>query len=396
MNKKIINTPYFLIDTNQLDELLEDMKNSFYSFWSNGIIGYSFKTNNLCSVISYMKDKELFAEVVSSDEYLLAKKCNYPINQIIFNGPAKRKKEFIEAVDNGAIVNLETKRELRWLLDCNKEALKKSKLGIRVNFCIEDYCPNESQCGEEDGRFGFSYEAGELKEAILFFKEHKIKISGIHLHCSSKTRSLNIYKAISEVALKVIKEYSLDLNYIDVGGGFFGGVEGKPTFKDYFDTIYKILSKDVDFTKTNIIIEPGMALIGASMNYVTSVIDVKKTKNNTFAVLDGSRIHIDPLMRKSMYTYDIIRKKINLVNSKVDQILCGFTCMENDRFFKISDFMLNETDQIIFKKVGAYTISLSPQFIELHPDIYILKDGQIELVQSRKEIENFRMEGVYK
>lgn len=380
-----IKTPYFLIDTYRLEQLVRDMQNSYFSFWPNGIIGYSFKTNNLRSVISYMKKKGLYAEVVSSDEYLLAKKCDYPIHQIIFNGPAKQKKEFIEAVENGSIVNLETKRELRWLLDCNKDGLKESNLGLRINFCIEDYCPNESQCGEEDGRFGFSYESGELRDAILFLKEHKIKIKGIHLHCSSKTRSLNIYKAISEVALKVIKEYDLDLEYIDVGGGFFGGVEGKPTFNNYFEIIYKILNKEIDFIKTKIIIEPGMSLIGASMDYVTSVIDVKKTKNNTFAVLDGSRIHIDPLMRKSTYTYEIIRKNVETNKLKIQQILSGFTCMENDRFFKIFDSILHENDQIVFKKVGAYTISLSPQFIELHPDIYILKDGKIELIQKRKE-----------
>lgn len=384
-----IQTPFFLVDKNILDNLLSDLKKALYSFYPNAIIGYSFKTNNLPWIITYMKKNNLYAEVVSSDEYTLAKELEYETKNIIFNGPAKNKEEFIDAVNNGAIVNIDSHRELQWLLHCDKSQIKKSKIGLRVNFCLEDYCPGESQCGNEDGRFGFSYETGDLKYAIDFLEKNSIPLSGLHLHCSSKSRSLNIYRAIAKISVDIVREYKLNLSYLDIGGGYFGGVEGKPSFFDYFSNIYKILNSEKLLRDVNLIIEPGMSLIGASMKYVTRVIDIKKTKNNDFVLLDGSRIHIDPLMRKKSYSYQIERKSSNLnIDTKEHQILCGFTCMEGDRFFHYNGQKLSEGDYVIFEKVGAYTIGLSPQFIEFHPDIYVL-DEDLKLVQSKRTAKEF-------
>lgn len=384
-----ISTPYFLIRTEKVDILVEECLTSLRRIWSEGIAGYSFKTNNLPWIIKYMKEKGLWAEVVSSDEYQLAKVMGYEPSQIIFNGPVKGKEEFIEAVENGAIVNLDSKRELLWLLECDSTKIKQSIIGLRVNFCIEELCPGESQCGKEDGRFGFSYERNELQEAIKFLNSHNIPLSGLHLHCSSKTRSLNIYKAIALIASKIVSENRLELKYIDIGGGFFGGVFGKPNFKDYFTIVHKIFSANELMKNINIIIEPGMSLIGASVDYVTTVVDTKITKNNHFVILDGSRIHVDPLMRKSEYTYRLERREEQYYTETTKQILCGFTCMEGDRFFELNGSQLVERDVVIFEKVGAYTMGLSPQFIEFYPPVYAEIQGNLVLVRPKNTADKF-------
>lgn len=389
--KNQLETPCFIIDSNIINELVTDLKKAMHKYFTQSIIGYSFKTNNTPFVVKYMKEMGLYAEVVSSSEYDLAKEMGYEVNKIIFNGPVKGKQQFIEAVENNAVVNIDSKRELSWLLECQREKLNKARIGLRVNFCLEDYCPGESQTGQEDGRFGFSYEVGELKEAIDFLIKHNIPLSGLHLHCSSKTRSINIYKAIASVSAKIIEEYNLNLSYLDIGGGFFGGMIGKPTFDDYCQVVNNIFKDKIYYPRLEIIVEPGMSIIGPGMSYVSKVVDIKETKNNTFIILDGSRIHIDPLMRKSSYTYQIDRKCNEDTETK-HQILCGFTCMEGDRFFSINDKLLNVNDYIIFNKVGAYTIGLSPQFIEFHPNIYMLSEKELILVQRKKNAKDFIIE----
>ena len=384
-----LKTPCFVIRTQQLDCLVESCKSEFHKIWPEGIVGYSFKTNNLPWIIKYLKEKGLWAEVVSSDEYQLAKALGYKSDNIIFNGPVKGKNEFIEAVEEGAIVNIDSKRELEWLLECNVEKLSKSKIGLRVNFCLEDYCPGESQGGREDGRFGFSFEKNELKRAIDFLAHHNIPLSGLHLHCSSKTRSINIYKAIATVAEQIVKTYKLSLNYIDIGGGFFGGVEGKPTFKEYFNEVNDIFLSNPLLKNINVIIEPGMSLIGAGVEYITTVVDTKITKNNRFVLLDGSRIHIDPLMRKKSYSFRIERENTMNETKSNHQILCGFTCMEADRFFELDDLSLEVGDRVIFEKVGAYTMGLSPQFIEFYPPVYAERNGEIELAREKNTANKF-------
>lgn len=386
---KKLTTPCFVIRTQKVDSLVESCVSSFRKMWPKGIVGYSFKTNNLPWIIKYMREKGLWAEVVSSDEYQLAKKMGYQPEQIIFNGPAKGKSEFIEAVEERAVINIDSKRELMWLLDCNAEKIKKSNVGLRVNFCLEEFCPGESQCGLDDGRFGFSYEKQELKKAIDFFVRYNIPLSGLHLHCSSKTRSLNIYRAIAAIANQIVKAYKLNLKYLDIGGGFFGGVKGKPTFEEYFTEIHSVLSSNPLLKNVNIIIEPGMSVIGASVDYYTTVIDTKVTKNNNFVLLDGSRIHIDPLMKKASYTFQIERKKENVEKKTIRQILCGFTCMEGDRFFEINSAPLEVDDIVIFEKVGAYTMGLSPQFIEFYPPVYAERNGEILLARKKSTADEF-------
>ncbi|MCR5194798.1 MAG: pyridoxal-dependent decarboxylase [Pseudobutyrivibrio sp.] len=376
------NTPFFLINTNKIDDLLSDMRRELESKWPKAIIGYSFKTNNLPWIIKYMKDKGVWAETVSSDEYNLALELGFSADKIIFNGPVKDKATFLYAVENNSVVNIDSKREINWVLELDEVKRALVKVGLRVNFCIEDYCPGESQCGSDDGRFGFSYENGELEEALSVLEKHGVKVSGLHLHCSSKTRSLYIYRAIAKIAAEISSKYALDLDYVDVGGGFFGGVVGKPSFKDYFEVIHAELSNCDRLKNTNVIIEPGMSLIGASVDYYTSVVDVKNTKNNHFVITDGSRTHIDPLMRKSAYTYHIEGGKDEAVDN---QIICGFTCMEGDRFFKYDGKRLQEGDKIVFEKVGAYTMGLSPQFIEFYPAVYAAIGD--EIVEARPKVD---------
>lgn len=383
-----MDTPYFVIDKKKLDNGIALLENALKSNWDNYIIGYSFKTNALPWIINYYKNAGCYAEVVSDDEYRLARLIGYKGNKIIYNGPMKTKETFMEALMNGCIINIDSKREIQWLEDANLQ--KKVSVGIRVNFDLESGCPGQSACGDEGGRFGFCYENGEFEKAIIALKKNKnVKMTGLHLHCSSKTRSLDVYRQIACMACEIQEKYDLKLEYIDVGGGFFGGLVNKPQFPQYIQLLSEILGTRFNIKDTTLIVEPGMSLIGPSVDYVTSVIDVKDTSYNRFVVTDGSRIHIDPLMTKSSYFYDIQRHKAGgeVINK---QVICGFTCMEHDRLFALMDVEeLEETDKIIYHKVGAYTMCLSPLFIRYYPDIYVDEDGRYFKVRERWTPSNY-------
>ncbi len=297
----MINTPYFVVDKAAVDEAYDSLTAALDKYWGNYIIGYSYKTNALPWAINYFKAKGAYAEVVSDDEYNLAKYINTPINKVIYNGPIKTKDTMLEAIRGGAVVNIDSQREIEWLSELSSQGA--FSVGIRVNFDIEALCPNESACGDEGGRFGFCYENGELLRAIEKIRSYGVRVNGIHLHTSSKTRSINIYKAIAKIACDVARDFNLNLDYIDVGGGFFGGLPTKPQFEDYLREISTILKGSFDCERVKLVVEPGMSVIGANISYVTSVIDVKQTTYGRFVVTDGSRMQIDPLMTKTNYFY---------------------------------------------------------------------------------------------
>lgn len=68
------------------------------------------------------------------------------------------------------------------------------------------------------------------------------------------------------------------------------------------------------------------------------------------------------------------------------QVICGSTCLEYDRLFTIEDGnqLLQVGDQIIYNRVGAYTMCLTPLFIHYFPIVY-LRNQQGELKVIREE-----------
>lgn len=385
----MMQTPYFLIHKAILDEGVKKLKSALREYWPNARVGYSFKTNSLPWVLEYMKTQDFYAEVVSEDEYNLAEYMGY--SHIIYNGPVKGKDSFLRAVSEGHMVNLDAWREIRWLKEMAGSGTQRN-VGIRVNFDLESMCPGEASGGEAGGRFGFSYENNDFARAVEEIEKIPgIKLTGIHLHCSSKTRSLNIYRAIAETACRIRRETGLSFSYLDVGGGYFGGLAHKPQYADYIREMAEILKKEYSSDRTALVVEPGTSLICPPVDYVTSVTDVKATNRNCFVVTDGSRIHVDPLMTKKSYFFHIEPSYMGISGTRGgSQIISGFTCMENDRLFELKDGPeLQEGDRIVYEKVGAYTMCLSPLFIGYFPPVYLEDGDAIICVRDRWGVQEY-------
>lgn len=384
---KDIEVPCFIIDENELRQNISGMHKALKKYWNNYIIGYSCKTNSLPWVLKFVKDSGCYAEVVSDYEYNLAKKIGYLDENIIFNGPNKGREVFINSLKNKAIVNIDSWREIEWLKESIFDDL--IKIGIRVNFDLESKCPGETSFGREGSRFGFNFENGSLEKAIKELNSMKnIKVSGIHIHNTAKTRSLKVYKEISIKACEVADLIGYQLEYVDIGGGFFGGVPGKPTYEEYMKEISGILCKKFNFNNTKLIIEPGSAIIGSPVKFICEVVDVKDTFSKRIVTINGSRHNVDPLMIKNKYFLDIESRENNKIK---EQIICGYTCLENDRLIKLENYNeLKIGDRLIFNKVGAYTMALSPLFIEYFPRVYVrLNNGMYRIIREKWTIDDY-------
>lgn len=381
-----IDTPCFIIDEQALKTNIRDLHKALKNTWKNYIIAYSCKTNSLPWVINFLKKEGCYAEVVSDFEYKLSKRIGYTDKTIVFNGPNKGKEIFIEALKNKCILNIDSWREIYWLQELHFE--EQIEVGIRVNLDLEKECPGETSVGDEGSRFGFSLENGDLEKAIDIINGLKnIKIVGIHLHHTAKTRSLNVYRALSESACKIKELINYDLDYVDIGGGFFGGMPDKPSYFEYMSLISNILSKKFDCNKTKLIVEPGSAIIASPISFICEVVDVKDTFANRIVTVNGSRTNIDPLMIKNNYFYELISDSQNTLK---EQIICGYTCLEYDRLMKIKDNKeLKIGDKIRFNKIGAYSIALSPLFIEYFPKVYVKNQDVYKCIRDRWDVDEY-------
>lgn len=379
---KQLQTPFFRIKEKELLYDIALLKESLEKNWGNYIAGYSVKTNSLPWLLTYLKKQGFYAEVVSKTEYDLVSRLGFPGKQIIYNGPIKDKKVFEKVLLAGGYINLDSNYELDWMEELSRLYPNRHfRIGLRVNCDITALCPQEKLPSQEGGRFGYCYENGVLRAAIDRLSAlPNVWTAGLHLHSSTQSRTVQVFGALAKMAVTIAQEYSLSLDYVDMGGGYFGGRADKPDYRDYFQEIGKELSAYFDSQKTILIVEPGVSLISRASTFETSVIDVKDIRGRKFVVTDGSRTNLNPLVTRHVYPHHIeYVSDISLRKAVSDQWICGATCMEYDRLFEITDDIeLVPGDKIIYDTAGGYTMCLNPLFINYFPAVYVEhNDGSI-------------------
>ena len=393
-------TPAFVIDGEVLDGFVDRFADALAQHWPRSILSYSFKTNSLPWLISYMRARDVWAEVVSDAEYELALALGYAPDRIVYNGPIKGRGRLRAALRAGSIINLDAKREVTWTAELARELAGGSAggaadgdladapgsaplaVGLRVNWDLEALRPGESTTGEEGSRFGFNADNGELDAAIEELTAAGVRIAGLHMHRNSATQSLGVYEAAASVAAGIASSRGLDLDWLDIGGGFFGSVDGSPTFADYVRTIREAVAGVVDPERTQLIVEPGGSLIAVPVEFHASVLDVKDVGASRFVITDASRTDVDPLFRRRR-GYD---ERVSAASSDTlpEQIIAGFTCMEEDRITRLHDApALAVGDRLVLSTVGAYTMSYQSTFIEFLPAVHVRRKGRYTQVRRR-------------
>lgn len=371
---------YYLIKEGELNKDIELLRGALRDNWGdNSIMGYSVKTNSLPWLLNHLRKEGFYAEVVSDSEYDLARRLGYDADKIIYNGPIKDRAVFKQVIKDGGIVNLDSNYELDWLEEMSASSMA-IKVGIRINADIASLSPNEELLEEDGGRFGYCLENGTVAQVVERIKSMpNVKLSGLHLHSSTKSRSVEVYGALAKLAVNVARDYSLDIEYIDMGGGYFGGRDDMPNYRDYFGVIARVLSECFSKDKVTLIAEPGVSLVSRASSLITEVIDTKDIRGHRYVVTTGSRVLLNPQVTRHTYPHHI-----EYVESPTapngprqplpSQWICGSTCMEYDRLFEIRDGAeLKPGDRVVYDLAGGYTIALSPLFIHYFPKVIIEK-----------------------
>lgn len=69
--------------------------------------------------------------------------------------------------------------------------------------------------------------------------------------------------------------------------------------------------------------------------------------------------------------------------------------MEHDRLMKLSNEQeLKVGDKIIYEKVGAYTMCLTPLFIKYYPDVYIQEAGGLRIVRNAWHVQEYAQNSI--
>ena len=387
-------SPFYIMDPERYKSNINEFLNAFKQRYEKVIAGYSFKTNYVPALCQIAKTEGCYAEVVSEMEYELA--CKIGFEKIIFNGPIKRPAIFKKALEHGAIINLDSEYEVEMVCSYAKEHPEKNvKVGMRININLTDENGNSTiQCGLRFGRFGFPNHI--LGRNIERLREAGVMIVSLHGHTSTSDRAVLNYKIITQHMLAACEKYNLnDLQYFDIGGGFFGAapegmdLTGRPKYEDYANCVIDEVEKNGWFMKHKpfIVIEPGSSVVSNVFKYYTKVYQNKKVGKVNFVMVDGTVFDVKPTMHANNLPHNVFRE-----NDTDETYVCdvvGSTCMEKDVMLKdVTLPKLKAGDFIQFRGVGAYTICLTPTFINFLEPILMLKNGEYVEVRRRQTVDD--------
>lgn len=385
---------FYTCNPSQLQHNYDTFLSSLKKHYNNSAIGYSYKTNYLPLYCKYVNTWGGYAEVVSEMEYLLALKIGVSPYNIIYNGPYKTHESIFYALSHGSMLNIDSVYEVKII----EEFLKKNpnklvKSGIRCNFELENH---------KISRFGFDVlQEDNLSNIIQLLESYpNFKIAGLHCHFPTVERTIDSYLFRLEKLVQISKQFlkNSTLEYIDIGGGFFGNMDEKlknlfsctiPSIRDYGEAIGKKMAEI--FYKypapPQLIIEPGVALVGDTMCFYTKIIDIKTIRGKSIALCSGTFHNVKPNGDIKNLSIEIIQQPDNDNNkiNTIDMDIAGYTCLEYDYLYKNFSGRISIGDYIGYKNMGSYSIVFKPPFINLSPPIFEEKNQSIIGVARKKE-----------
>jgi diaminopimelate decarboxylase len=103
--------------------------------------------------------------------------------------------------------------------------------------------------------------------------------------------------------------------------------------------------------------------------------------------VDGSAINIKPTFHKINQPYKIIKAKPT--NKVKTYNVVGSTCMEKDYLLtNITGAKAEKNDYIEIFNAGAYTVVLTPPFINPAPPILVRQKNGFKVIRERQTLEN--------
>lgn len=379
---------FYLFDREQFVNNYQRFKSAFCKYYPLFNVAYSYKTNYIPPICKIVNSFGGYAEVVSDMEMDIALKCGVSYQKIIWNGPIKNINRVIEALNNGATVNIDSLIELNTLIDHVNELKGKVNVGLRTNFDVDDGVIS---------RFGFDVESSDFKTALYIIKNNKV-FNFKCLHCHFAKRAITYWpkriNGVVEIVSRLEKEYGLLPSIIDLGGGIYGNMSDSlkeqftdpiASYEEYAEVVGPVIAKAFKSKNIEVVTEPGTALAADVVRFIGKVVSIKDVRGKKFATLLASQKNINISGKNP--PIEVIHMSDKSESYK-DIDLVGYTCIEGDVLYKNYNGTLSVGDYVIFSNCGSYSIVMKPPFILPNVPIIEINDGEITLIKRQETFED--------
>ena len=382
---QVYGNAFYLLDSKKFGENFADLSGEFRKIYPNFNIAYSYKTNYTPKLCKIVNDNGGYAEVVSEMELEIALRIGVAPNKIIWNGPIKNQEKIKQLLLMGGTVNIDSVYEIETVTAIARENPdKRLNLGIRCNFDVGDGVVS---------RFGFDIDSGEFDQALAFVQSLE-NVHLINLQCHFAKRNVEFWparaKGMAKLALRVKDIIGYLPDRIDIGGGLFGHMEDSlkaqfsapiPTYEDYAKAAATVFAEHFPNCDTELLIEPGSALVGDCMKFVGRIETIKTVRDKTFATMLGSQKNIS--MTGVNPPMQIIKTGTDRKQYKNLDIV-GYTCIEGDVLYRNYAGDLAVGDYVVFSNCGSYSLVMKPPFILPNFPVIDISGDAVELIKRQE------------
>lgn len=356
-----IKTPVYVYDIDAFRKNATDINSIIKSNYPNFRLGYSYKTNYLPQFIEVAKELKLYAEIVSKQEFEMAKAIGERDEDIIYNGVIEDFWNKVLVASSGGIVNIENMTELKQFVEYTNNARRTLEIGIRVNFDMGNGLTS---------RFGIDVESQDFEWICNSFNHPYLLINCVHFQFGGSAgglRTPEMFRIRVRKCVEVARK--LGAKIVDIGGNIIGRMAPEflkqfpynpPTLEEVCTAIGEEMKSVCPKGDILLIAECGSALVTNAMHLLTSITNVNVVRGKTFITCDSRKQDGGWSINRHIPSHRYYGKTRSKVS---DAVVCGCECREEDILIKKYTGPAYVGGKLMLMNIGAYSYSIVNDFI---------------------------------
>ena len=367
-------TPFYAYDRGLIQQRVAEVR----AVLPVGVqLHYAIKANPMPALLSCLSPLVDGMDVASGRELAAALDAGCAPAHISFAGPGKREGELRQAVAAGALLHIESFREVELLARLSAEMQLPARVAVRVN---PDFELRGAGMRMGGGAQVFGVDLEQVPALLARIAQAGLQFEGFHVYAGSQVLKAELLADLIERSLDMLLTLQAVLpgpvRQVNLGGGW--GIPYFPSEQplDLAPVRDALLAAQqrlhAQWPQARLVVELGRFLVGEAGIYVARVLERKVSRGEVFLVTDGGLHHhlaatgnFGQVLRRN---YPVALGN-RLAGSEVEQVsVVGPLCTPLDVLaHKVTLPTASEGDLIVIFQSGAYGATASPQAFLGHP-----------------------------
>lgn len=374
-------TPLYVYDGSLIRQRYRELLSCFP--WPVRLF-YAMKANYQPAILRILREEGASIDAVSPADVILALKCGFRPEQVLFTANRTTEEEMELVHDLGVLCNLGSLSQLRKY----GAAYPGSRVCIRLNPGVVAGENAFVSTAGENKKFGIAIEC--IDEILGLVRQYDLKVVGFHEHTGSgipefvhmKQGAWNLLAALDPVEFP-------DLEFVDFGGGFRVPYREDEPVVDYAAFGEEMSTLFAEFCKCygrrlDMYFEPGKFLVAEAGTLLVTVTDLVTTRDKKLA---GVNSGFPQLIRPMFYgAWHEVRNVSNPDGPTHTYDVVGNICESGDCFATDRDIPeIREGDVLAIETAGAYCYSMGGHYNLRPMPAEVLQDGDRLALVTRRQ-----------